>query len=287
MKYVLTIVALFLIKVAFAQSESPDFLQGTWKMEGKESYEHWDKLNGNTLKGFSYKLKDGQIVIAEYLDISKEANKITYTATVLDQNHGVGVDFLGTKTDSVFIFENPQHDFPKIIMYQKLNDNEIFVQVSDGQQKGFSYKMRKQRPQVAHKDTTVSNPNFDPILAQKLGGDDFGMKNYFLVILKTGPNKTTDKDFINQSFRAHLDNINLLAQNGKLIVAGPLGMNVYNYRGIFILDNIPSIEEAKEILQTDLAIKNELLDYEIFNWYGSAALLEYLPFSDKIWKSKP
>jgi len=29
------------------------------------------------------------------------------------------------------------------------------------------------------------------------------------------------------------------------------------------------------------------LDMELFSWYGSAALPEYLPFSDKIWKAKP
>ena len=28
-------------------------------------------------------------------------------------------------------------------------------------------------------------------------------------------------------------------------------------------------------------------DYEIFTWYGSAALPEYLPAADKIWKLKP
>ncbi|MDD3459312.1 MAG: hypothetical protein PHO74_07540 [Weeksellaceae bacterium] len=46
-------------------------------------------------------------------------------------------------------------------------------------------------------------------------------------------------------------------------------------------------EEANALLQSDPAIKNGLLDYEIFSWYGSAALPEYLPTSDKIWKSKP
>ncbi|MDO5655888.1 MAG: hypothetical protein Q4G27_07090 [Flavobacteriaceae bacterium] len=137
------------------------------------------------------------------------------------------------------------------------------------------------------KDTTVSNPNYDQLLAEKLGGDDYGMKSYFLVILKTGTNKTTDKTLINESFRGHMNNINQLVESGKLVVAGPLGNNENNYRGIFILNNINSIEEAKDILQTDLAIKNGLLDYEIFPWYGSAALPEYLPFSEKIWKIKP
>lgn len=137
------------------------------------------------------------------------------------------------------------------------------------------------------KDTSTTNPNYNKELADKLGGDDYGMKSYFLVILKTGTNTTTDKEFISESFRGHLDNINRLVEQGKLIVAGPLGKNENNYRGIFIFNDIKSIEEAKELLQTDLAIKNGLLDYEIFTWYGSAALPEYLKISDKIWKSKP
>lgn len=139
----------------------------------------------------------------------------------------------------------------------------------------------------SEKDTLTTNPNYNKELAVKLGGDDYGMKSYFFVILKTGTNTTTDKEFISESFRGHLDNINHLVEEGKLIVAGPLGKNENNYRGIFILNNIKSIEEAVELLQTDPAIKNGLLDYEIFTWYGSAALPEYLPFSDKIWKSKP
>ena len=136
-------------------------------------------------------------------------------------------------------------------------------------------------------ETTNTNPNFDKALAEKLGGDDYGMKSYYLVILKTGTNTTTDKELINESFKGHMNNINKLVDEGKLIVAGPLGKNDKNYRGIFILSNIASIEEAKTLLQSDLAIKNGILDYDIFNWFGSAALPEYLPMADKIWKTKP
>ncbi|WP_396146969.1 YciI family protein [Flavobacterium sp.] len=139
----------------------------------------------------------------------------------------------------------------------------------------------------SEKDTLISNPNYDKTLSEKLGGDDYGMKSYFLVILKTGTNTTTDKELIAESFRGHMNNINRLVEEGKLIVAGPLGKNDNKYRGIFILNNLKTMEEAKELLQTDLAIKNGILDYEIFTWYGSAALPEYLPLSDKIWKIKP
>lgn len=136
-------------------------------------------------------------------------------------------------------------------------------------------------------DTMTSNPHYDKSLADKLGSDDYGMKSYFLVILKKGTNTTTDKEFINNCFRGHMDNINRLVKEKKLIIAGPLGKNDNDYRGIFILDNIVTIEEANEILQTDPAIINNLLGFEIFTWYGSAALPEYLPYSEKIWKSKP
>lgn len=136
------------------------------------------------------------------------------------------------------------------------------------------------------KETTTSNPNYDSTLAKKLGADDYGMKSYILVILKTGPNKTTDKTFISDCFSGHLDNINRLVKEGKLIVAGPMGSNINNYRGIFIL-NLSSVEEAEKLLQTDPAIKEKLLDAELYIWYGSAALSEYLKYSDKIWKIKP
>jgi uncharacterized protein YciI len=286
MKNILTIVFLLVAETAFAQSNFPDFLQGTWKMEGKEIYEHWDVLNDNTLKGFSYKMKNGEMTISEYLDISCNKNVTIYTATVLNQNQGKGISFTLTKTDSTFTFENPNHDFPKKIMYQKLSDTVIYVQVSDGKQKGFAYKMQKQVVKTIEKDSSVLNPNYAPELAHKLGADDYGMKSYILVILKTGPNQTTDKTFINDSFRGHMNNINQLVTEGKMIVAGPLTKNDKTYRGIFIL-NVTDFEEAEKLLQNDPAITEGLLDVELYKWYGSAALPEYLEFSDKIWKIKP
>jgi uncharacterized protein YciI len=139
----------------------------------------------------------------------------------------------------------------------------------------------------SEKDTLNSNPDYNNVLAKKLGGDDYGMKSYFFVILKTGTNTTGDKNLISENFRGHMNNIHRLVKEGKLIVAGPFEKNDKNYRGLFILNNIKTTEEAKDLLQTDPAIKSGLLDYELFTWYGSAALPEYLPFSDKIWKSKP
>jgi uncharacterized protein YciI len=227
------------------------------------------------------------MMVSEYLEIEQRKNELFYTATVLNQNQGKSIEFKLSQSDSAYVFENLRHDFPKKIIYQKNSDNELFIQISDGKQKAFAYRMLKQNGASAETDTSTSNLNYDKALAEKLGADDYGMKSYFLVILKTGTNTTTDKAFIAESFRGHLDNINKLVKAGKLIVAGPLGKNENSYRGIFILQNINSLADAEALLETDPAIKNLLLAYDIFTWYGSAALPEYLPYSDKIWKLNP
>ena len=129
------------------------------------------------------------------------------------------------------------------------------------------------------------NQDYDSTLAQKLGADDYGMKSYVFVILKTGSNTTTDKAFIDSCFAGHMANISRLVNEGKLIVAGPIGKNDNAYRGIFIL-NVKSIEEARGLIQTDPAINSKLLDADLYNWYGSAALSEYLEAALKIGRYK-
>ncbi len=68
--------------------------------------------------------------------------------------------------------------------------------------------------------TQNNNPNYDAKLAKTLGADDYGMKKYILVILKTGTNTTTDKVITDSLFTGHMDNIRRLVDLNKLIVAG-------------------------------------------------------------------
>jgi acetyl esterase/lipase/uncharacterized protein YciI len=128
-----------------------------------------------------------------------------------------------------------------------------------------------------------TNPNYDSNLATKLGADDYGMKIYILVILKTGSNVSDNKALKDSCFSGHLNNINRLVKEKKLIVAGPMVKNEKSYRGIFILD-VSTIEDANLLLETDPAIKAKFLEPELYEWYGSAALPEYLEASDKVWK---
>ena len=129
-----------------------------------------------------------------------------------------------------------------------------------------------------------NNPNYDSTLAKKYTADEYGMKMYVLVILKTGSNTTANKILQDSLFAGHMANINRLVKINKLVVAGPLGKNEKTYRGIFILD-VKNIEEANALLETDPAIKEKLLAVELYQWYGSAALPAYLEISDKVGKN--
>lgn len=138
---------------------------------------------------------------------------------------------------------------------------------------------------IALLSNAQSNPAYDKALADSLGSDEYGMKMYTLVVLKTGPAKIDKKETVDSLFKGHMENIGRLAKAGKLVVAGPLKKNEKNYRGIFIF-NVKTIEEANQLLSTDPAVSEKLLDAEIFQWYGSAALPMYLKSHDKIEKNK-
>ncbi len=128
----------------------------------------------------------------------------------------------------------------------------------------------------------ANNSNYDKVIADSLGGDDYGMKFYVLVILKPGT-KTFEKKVSDSLFMGHINNIIRLAGTKKLVVAGPLKKNEKSYEGIFIL-NVKTIEEANVLLATDPAVHEGMLAVELYQWYGSAALPEYLKIHDKIQK---
>lgn len=126
---------------------------------------------------------------------------------------------------------------------------------------------------------------YDEQLRQTYGADDYGMKSYTLVILKTGTTEVNDKAKRDSLFAGHMANISKLVEQGDLVLAGPLGKNDHAYRGIFIL-NTTDRDAALEMLMQDTAISSGLLDFELFSWYGSAALPAYIEVSKKITKIK-
>jgi uncharacterized protein YciI len=129
----------------------------------------------------------------------------------------------------------------------------------------------------------AQKPGYDSTLAKKLHADDYGMKMYVFVMLKTGTNTSTDKVAKDKAFAGHMKNIQKMADAGKLAVAGPFEKGGNN-RGLFIL-NVATFEEAKSLLEEDTAVKEKYLDPEFTLWYGSASLMETPEIHKKIQKS--
>jgi uncharacterized protein YciI len=127
-----------------------------------------------------------------------------------------------------------------------------------------------------------SNPNYDATLAAKLGADERGMKMYVMCFLKTGPLKVDDTNKRAELMKGHFAMINRLAEEKKLVVAGPFSEGG-EFRGIYLFD-VKTIEEAQKLNETDPSIKEGYFKVEFIKWYGSAALMQVNEVHKKIAK---
>jgi uncharacterized protein YciI len=91
------------------------------------------------------------------------------------------------------------------------------------------------------------------------------MTTAYLGFLKRGPKWTPERTAATEEIqKAHLANINRLAEMKKLVVAGPFGDNG-ELRGIFVF-RVASIEEARSLAETDPAVKAGRLAIEMHPW---------------------
>jgi uncharacterized protein YciI len=131
---------------------------------------------------------------------------------------------------------------------------------------------------------TTPPVGYDAALATRLGADDYGMRSYVLVVLKTGPNKTPPGPERDELFRGHFANMKRLSDEGKLVLAGPFD-GVDGWRGLFVFA-VREIEEAKKLAETDpVLVKGEMVA-EYHKYYGSAALMLIRETHDKLGKKK-
>ena len=123
---------------------------------------------------------------------------------------------------------------------------------------------------------------YDSLLAKKYGADDYGMKQFIMAFFFFFKNIITDKAEEDRPQSEHMKNINKMAEDGKLVIAGPF-MDNQSLKGIYIFD-VRTLEEARELTSTDPAVKAGVLEMELHPWYGSAALLEINNIHNKIQK---
>lgn len=120
--------------------EQVKWIAGNWQgaMGRAEIEEHWTPLKGGAMLAVSRTVAGSRMVMFEFLRIEQRADGVFYVA----QPRGrTPVDFKMTKaSDREAVFENPQHDHPKIISYRLEGDDGMVARI-EGDEKGKHVEM--------------------------------------------------------------------------------------------------------------------------------------------------
>lgn len=92
------------------------------------------------------------------------------------------------------------------------------------------------------------------------------MKRYWLVLLKKGPHRDQDSLSKAKIQVAHLANISRLAKEGKIIMAGPIGVEG-DIQGIFLM-NCKDSSEVESFVNTDTAVITGRLVMQYYPWWS-------------------
>ncbi len=106
------------------------WMAGCWQQTGANARvvdEQWMAPHGNTMLGMSRTVRGDSLIEYEQLRIFERAGKAVYHAIPSGQQPA---EFTaGAVSDSIVVFENPQHDFPQRIIYRKRGADSLIARI--------------------------------------------------------------------------------------------------------------------------------------------------------------
>lgn len=109
--------------------------------------EIWETKDDSTYFGQSYYIQGKDTVHKETIELMQDKEFLFYIPTIQGENNNQPVSFQMTKDeDSLLVFENPKHDFPKKIEYKLLKNNSILATISgklNGKNNSEKFEMQK------------------------------------------------------------------------------------------------------------------------------------------------
>lgn len=118
------------------------WLLGEWKNTTTESdfTEKWTQKTDSSYTGKSYVLVGKDTVFNENVVLEQRNDSLFYNVSVKNEVTSETISFYMTKSDNKqLIFENPKHDFPTKIVYNKISKDSIFAEIF-GKQDGKEVK---------------------------------------------------------------------------------------------------------------------------------------------------
>lgn len=112
------------------------WIAGCWVTErGKAKIEEqWMAPAGGTMLGMGRTIREGKLDDYELMIIRAKEGRVDYEAHPMMQPTAV---FTATVvSDSLLQFENPRHDFPRLIAYQRRGADSLVARIAAGPAKG-------------------------------------------------------------------------------------------------------------------------------------------------------
>ena len=107
--------------------------------------EHWTNAAGAMMMGMSRTIAGEKTVEFEYVRIEQRGDGIYYVAHPKARCPGTDFKLTRASTNEV-VFENPQHDFPKRIIYRKGADDSLTASIDGGEgTKTISFAYRRMK----------------------------------------------------------------------------------------------------------------------------------------------
>lgn len=131
------VASMIFVVPATAQDELPSisdlaWIAGTWAATTGTTTveEHWTTVASNGLLGMGRTLSGNRMVSFEFLRIIAREDGIFYIAQPSGRSP---TEFKLTKADSTMVvFENPDHDFPKRVVYTRQGEDAMTAWVDSG-----------------------------------------------------------------------------------------------------------------------------------------------------------
>ena len=147
MKPILLLCALCVCVELCAQKDltNTEWLVGKWtrtnSRPGRSGFEVWERISPTELKGMGINLKGADTTFIEKLKIVVKNSELFYVADVPENKEPVFFKLTGSATNSL-TFENPQHDFPRKIVYE-LAEGKLRATISgDGKSNEFWFEKK-------------------------------------------------------------------------------------------------------------------------------------------------
>lgn len=222
---------------------------------GKPSgtHESWLRVSDSLFRSKGYDISNnGDTTMNESVELSVKDGTLYYTPTVENQNAGKPIPFrLTEQTGFGWTFENPEHDFPQRIHYERIGMDTLSCWI-DGHGRRMDFLFFR-------------NSRWEKFELSE-NGVPFTMRKFFLLTYRSGSNRSHSQAEVEQIQAAHMAHLGWLYHTGKSCIGGPTD-GKGDVRG-FVVFKVATKEEALYLGGLDPAVQSGRLRFDIVPWYA-------------------